>query len=45
MKTKKVRIPKIKGGAKLATEAEKNALARRIQKDMSAWSKKTLKGG
>jgi len=41
MKTMKTK----RGGSRLANEAEKNAVARKIQKDINSWAKKTLKGG
>ena len=34
-----------KGGVRLSTKAEKDALARKIQKRTNAWAKKTLRKG
>jgi len=42
MKAKRIGLRK--GGARLATETEKDALAKRIKKDMQRWGKKTLGG-
>jgi len=41
MRTKKIGLKK--GGARLATGAERDAIARKIQKATNAWAKKTLK--
>lgn len=41
---KRMGVPKMKGGARLSTPAERNAIARNIQSKTNAWAKKTLKG-
>jgi len=42
MKLKKIGLRK--GGARLATEGEKKALAEKIKKETQRWAKKTLGG-
>jgi len=42
MKTRRVGLAR--GGARLATRAERDATARKIVAKTSAWAKKTLKG-